>query len=179
HNLQLNGLSRVIVNPGAVSDREEEMEFEVYAEPSVCALRTPDRPQASVERRAAVKVLRVPSLRLDQYLRRIAGRIDLVKIDVEGAELLVLRGATELLARPKNQSATLVFEHEAKNYARFGYAAGELFELLRRNGYVIWRYDAASGLDPFDAEVLSGGTVNLVASKDEEWLRHTLNISRR
>jgi hypothetical protein len=116
-------------------------------------------------------------LRLDHYLPSINRKIDLVKIDVEGAELSVFRGAPELLALPKHQSATFVFECDPKNYARFGYAAGELFALLRGHGYGIWRYHAAAGLAPFDTETVPEGTVNLVAAKDEEWLRHTLRTT--
>jgi FkbM family methyltransferase len=180
HNIRLNGLSHVSVNQCAVSDQDGEMEFEVYAEPSVCALKVQScSAQADARRRTAVKVLRVPSLRMNQYLLRVKRKVDLVKIDVEGAELLVFRGATDLLALPRNQSPTFIFEYEADNYARFGHPAGELFDLLRRNGFGIWRYNGTARLDPFDCKLLSGGTVNLVASKDEKWLRHILSTAQQ
>ena len=180
HNIQLNGLSNVSVNQCAISDQDGEMEFEVFAEPSVCALKVQNySAQAGAGRRTAVKVLRVQSLRMDRYLPRVKRKVDLVKIDVEGAELLVFQGATDLLALAKNQSPTFIFEYEANNYARFGCPAGELFALLRRNGFSIWRYNGMARLDPFDCQLSSGGTVNLVASKDEKWLRHTLSTAQQ
>ena len=100
-------------------------------------------PPSLVPDHAPLNVLRVPSLRLDSYLGG-KRKVDLVKIDVEGAELMVFRGASALLALPKEQSPTVIFEYDSNNYARFGYRAGDLFDILRRNGYGILelqRYD--------------------------------------
>ena len=45
--------------------------------------------------------IRVPQTSLDEYSRRLARKIDFVKLDVEGAEELVLRGAKRFLAEHK------------------------------------------------------------------------------
>src|SRR5207245_5993265 len=79
---------------------------------------------------------RVRAVTLDAYVA--ARRVDLVKIDVEGAEMLVIRGARRLLERPPAEAPVLIFECAAHNYARFGYSPADLFRLLGGSGYLIW-----------------------------------------
>jgi hypothetical protein len=57
-------------------------------------------------------VVRVPVRRLDDLAADIAGRISFVKIDVEGGELGVLRGATATIARHR---PALLIEIEARH----------------------------------------------------------------
>ena len=59
-------------------------------------------------------------------------RLDLVKIDVEGAELLVLRGGRRTLGR----HAPLIFVEVFREWTRaFGFAPADVLEELRRLGY--------------------------------------------
>jgi FkbM family methyltransferase len=59
-------------------------------------------------------------------------RLDLMKIDVEGAEWMVLRGAEESLKRFR---PWLVVEISSKNFRRAGYEARELVSYLEGMGY--------------------------------------------
>jgi FkbM family methyltransferase len=159
-NIRLNGLERIVrSHPWAVSDADGEADLRLGAEPALSALATSSPPGA-----ASPDGPRVRTVTLDSY---VAGRrVDLVKIDVEGAEMLVVRGARRLLARPSREAPILVFECAAHNYARFGYAPSDLFGLLADAGYSLWRYDAPQGLRRQDGDPASGVTVNLVAAKD-------------
>ncbi len=65
----------------------------------------------------------VPTRRLDTILRDVP--VDVIKIDVEGAELGVLRGATGLLA-----SARPVLMFESGPEARFGFTKDAMFDSL-------------------------------------------------
>ena len=159
-NIRLNGLERIVrSHPWAVSDADGETELCLGAEPALSVLAAtasdvaarPDRP-------------RVRTVTLDSYAA--ARRVDLVKIDVEGAEMLVMRGAHQLLARPGSAAPVLVFECAAHNYARFGYSPSDLFRLLAGAGYSVWRYDPPQGLRPQEGDPAPGVTVNLVAAKD-------------
>jgi FkbM family methyltransferase len=59
-------------------------------------------------------------------------RVDIVKIDVEGAELLVLRGGELMIRR---WMPALLLEHDARNIAQFDYAPSEIIALLTQWGY--------------------------------------------
>ena len=85
---------------------------------------------------------------LDDYVsRRGVGDVSFVKCDVEGAELLVLRGARSLLSRPAPPILLLeVYEEWTRD---FGYAPRDLFEFLAKTaGYGFYHLDRA-GLNWF------------------------------
>jgi FkbM family methyltransferase len=69
----------------------------------------------------------VKTIRLDSYLHQCELRPDLVKIDIEGAELLALRGATEVLA-----------EHRPMLMVEVTHRADEVTELLMTAGYSLF-----------------------------------------
>jgi len=158
-NVRLNRLERVVIRPWAVSDAEGEVELRLAAEPALSALAVASSPLSPGQR-----VHRVRAVTLDGYVA--ARRLDVVKIDVEGAEMRVLRGAQRLLQRAPAEAPVLIFECAAHNYARFGYSPADVFRLLRRSGYLVWRYDPSRGLWPQEEEPAPGVTVNLVAAKD-------------
>ena len=95
---EINGLTaRSHVNWCAVSDRNGEAELFQNRNPISASL---IREKAG--RRSIRRTCRVPVLTLDAYTRaRGLERVDLLKVDVEGAELEVLRGAKGVLATTK------------------------------------------------------------------------------
>jgi FkbM family methyltransferase len=72
-----------------------------------------------------------------------------VKIDVEGAELAVVRGARELLRRSR---ATVVFEHEREASALYGFSSEELW--LELDGLGLRVFDL-QGHGPYDRAAFS------------------------
>lgn len=60
------------------------------------------------------------------------GRVDVVKLDVEGAEVAVLAGGERLL---RTWRPTLLVELEDRHLGRFGTTAHEVFEGLTATGY--------------------------------------------
>lgn len=74
----------------------------------------------------------------------------LLKIDVEGAELLVMRGAAETLARHR---PFVIFEHGVGGADLYGSTSGELFDLLDGAGLRIFDLegDGPYTRDRFDA----------------------------
>jgi hypothetical protein len=59
--------------------------------------------------------------------------VDLLKIDVEGFELMVLRGAREALARTR----AIYFEAWDRHFARYGYSFADLHDFLTLHGFTI------------------------------------------
>lgn len=76
-------------------------------------------------------------VRLDDFLPGHA-EISFVKCDIEGAELLALRGAEKLIER---WAPTIVCEINPWFLEGFGISLGELLEFFAKRGYAMYRYD--------------------------------------
>ncbi|MEA2467124.1 MAG: hypothetical protein QOJ57_1250, partial [Thermoleophilaceae bacterium] len=100
-NLALNGLDQVVTHRSAVSDRVGEEELVLYGEGRASWSSLVPR---SIEREDWVvrpeETVTVPTTTIDEAALSLGiERIDLLKIDVEGAEAKVLAGASGLLER--------------------------------------------------------------------------------
>lgn len=117
------GQSRCQLFDLALSDKTGSSSFNyVVSNPSYSGLlkRTYDHPE---EQDTSITVR---TQRLDDLLSPDT-RIDLVKIDVEGGELLVLRGAVHLLARCK---PVVIFEHGLGASELYGATPEQVFDLF-------------------------------------------------
>jgi FkbM family methyltransferase len=88
----------------------------------------------------------VPAVPLDDYLKDKDGRVDLVKIDTEGAEGFILAGMQDTLR--KNSAAKLVTEYIPSKLQDCGYPPDKFFGLLKPHGF---RY---AEIDEFRGTVL-------------------------
>jgi FkbM family methyltransferase len=121
-NLAENGFEWVRAERSACSDAAGTAEL------NVAKVSTEYSSLAPCRRNLASRPETVRVVRLDD---RIEGRLDVVKIDVEGAEWPVLRGIGDLLrSRP-----VLIVESLPENTQRFGYRPNEMFHWLRSFGY--------------------------------------------
>jgi FkbM family methyltransferase len=111
----------VDVRRAALSDQRGEAEFVVHR---TLASRSSLRPvgYGSDE----TETIRVPLEDLDSALPS-GHAVDLLKIDVEGAEHLVLRGALETLRRDR---PLVLFEHQRSTASHYGTGPDEIYDLL-------------------------------------------------
>lgn len=125
-NVRRNRLSNVTAAQIALGDTAGALNLYIGA-PDNLGTTSLRRPYNYSGRTARVDV--VP---LDSYLERVGlDRVDVIKIDVEGAESLVFRGAGKLLsARP-----AIVIEFEESNQVRFGSSCAGLARMLIEKGY--------------------------------------------
>ncbi len=116
------------------------------------------RSPAISDERGAPEQIEVRVSTLDRELAGGPGP-DVLKVDVEGGELDVLRGGRGTLARAR---PLIVFEHVAEAAALYGASSGELWDELSGLGYEIL---ALTGGPPLDRErfCASGGEVNWLA----------------
>lgn len=147
HNISLNRLRNVVVNACVISDRQCEVEIYEGAQDNTgtSSLAPPMNYSGCA--------FRVPSLTLDSYV--VAQRVfpSVIKIDVEGAELLVLKGGRELL---REKHPPIVVEFAPANQARFGYSVDDLSSELQNLGYHL--RPVCEGADV--------GYVNMLATSD-------------
>jgi hypothetical protein len=79
----------------------------------------------------------VASSTLDRYvLENKVEKIDLLKVDVEGAELSVLRGGERLL---REKAPVLIIEFNRNTTRVFGYGLSALKEYIESFGYTLYR----------------------------------------
>jgi FkbM family methyltransferase len=127
----------------ALSDRAGQTRF------FVCSHLSGFSSLARPYRRKAEEIT-VETARLDDVLPADR-RVDFVKLDVEGAELLVLRGAAATLARCR---PILVFECGPGGPRSFGYAAEDLYDFVTGlEGYSVFTLKAfLDGGGPIDRD---------------------------
>lgn len=139
-HLALNGLSaRVSVRPEAISDRAGDADFldaGTHGDNRLVAAAMPG-------------TTTVPSLSIDGFCETSGLSPDLIKIDIEGAELAALRGARQTIARRGPALALFVELHPAI-WPSLGVGRADLEEELRRQHLVI---DSLPGVvDPWAVE---------------------------
>jgi FkbM family methyltransferase len=80
--------------------------------------------------------IRVPCTTVDAFVeRRGIAKVDLMKIDAEGAELAILQGSRETLSRCK---PVILAEVRADLSDRFSASREEIFEYMRSCGYSVY-----------------------------------------
>lgn len=118
---QVNGFSHIEVHPVAVSDKPGEVRFSL------------DDSNGGINRgEIGVSAEVVPAIKLDDFLQTEA-HIDLVKIDIEGAEGLAIQGMAHLL---QNHRPILFTEFTPAALPVYsGISSEDYLNLLRRLGY--------------------------------------------
>ena len=149
-NLERNNLANVTIIEGAGGRRRESRQFYLRGDVSAVNSLFPDSCYAEVTSTTDVQVLPVDDL-IDAGIGA-----DLVKIDVEGAELDVLAGMPRLLAHP---GIHLVVEWHPVLQEAAGYAADELPRQLLDAGF---RIDAVGHLG---SRPLRSGEITDLASR--------------
>ena len=117
---------------------------------------------------SAGRRVEVPMVRLDDLARGL-GRVALLKIDVEGYELLVLEGSTALLGR----TDAVLFESSEEHYRQYGYATADVLALLQGAGFDMYRVDADGDPEAVPAGYVSSRCENLLALRPTARSRFT------
>jgi len=139
-NLTANGLEDAVqLYQMAVADRDGDSTLlipvnAIHAAFSCLADGTPRRNEL-LWREEPVKVCKLDSLPIK--------RVDFIKIDTEGAELLVLRGGERLI---RSSLPKILLEFTPLNTRQFGYEPEALIELLKSWGYTSFQREGIEDL---------------------------------
>jgi FkbM family methyltransferase len=117
---------------------------------------------------------KVTARTLDDVVKELGlSKVDVVKIDVEGGELDVLRSAPTLL---KNLRPLIIAEYSRNTWAGFGATFNELEELCRDFSYQLRLFDQQQKLSPVSAEIAESAFANLILVPLESALKHNSNV---
>jgi FkbM family methyltransferase len=155
-NVQSNRARNVALYQTAVCDTVGRADLFLPQDPSLAFLNPiPDdeAPMTSVE-----------TTTLDQVCHSTGCVPDLVKVDVEGAELAVLQGS-ECLAARGDDAPTWIVEYEPENCVRFKYQASDLTRHFRSRGYSVYWLSEKNYLTSIESALLTESAGNFVATK--------------
>ena len=131
-NVAVNHAENIVVEPIACTDREQNLTL--YAAPNVnTGASSLSQQNASISAGDLPRQYSVRGRPIDDVVRELnLSRVDAIKIDVEGAEVLVLRGALQTLTRfhPK-----IVVEVIASQLASFQTTPEDLSSVIKSAGY--------------------------------------------
>ncbi|MEX0958151.1 MAG: FkbM family methyltransferase [Burkholderiales bacterium] len=140
-NVALNGAVNVVLDKRALGDQAGVLKLYLPREGVSASL----RPHASV---SECEVIEAQVTTLDEYVSRMGiQRLDLLKADIEGAELLLLKGGMATLRKFK---PTLLLEIQAHSTRLFGYEPNAVFSLLSELGYRAGYVQEDGSLTAFD-----------------------------
>ncbi len=168
-NIELNGLPNVIVETRALSDRPGPRAMAMESPHSSNASMAPPGPDSPC--------FEVECVRFDDYVRsRGIGRIDLIKLDIEGAETAALRGMTGLLDR--DDAPAILCELNPTMLDIMGSSCEELLTLMGGLGYRPHRLAPGPALRPLGSLPGQYEHVNAVFVKMPSESRHVPTAHR-
>jgi len=127
NNIQLNNLDNIDLYKIALSDKVGSINFEL----------SPVKEESGWGGISnSENAMTVSTARLDEIVDQ---DIEIMKIDVEGAELLVLLGARKLLE--KNRIKTIIFEVNPSRMQKLNFNLSDIVQLLEKYGYKILEKD--------------------------------------
>jgi FkbM family methyltransferase len=145
-NVALNEATNITLNNVALGDQAGRLQLFLPAEGVSASF----QPHSSISK---CTILEADVTTLDNYVERAGfARLDFLKADIEGAELLLLKGGRQTLQRFK---PTLLLEIQAHSTQLFGHEPATVFDFLKDLGYMA-NYIAQDGrlvpleMDRFD-----------------------------
>ena len=148
-NVELNAFDNVTIVPSALADRPGTLPL--YAQDAIVeGFHNEGTASLWAGRERGRLVAEVPVETLDALAERLGlARVDLIKIDVEGAERAVLHGSHETLRR---FAPLLLVELSDENFRTCGYSTRDLLADLHQLGYEAFLLDREGRERPIDSE---------------------------
>ncbi len=149
----LNGFSQITVNRCAVGDERKDVAFSVSMDSAYSSM-------IDTGRSAEAASISVPMETIDAYVAaHDIPRVDLMKVDVEGAEHLVIDGASGLLRDPARRPRLVMLELAEANLTPFGTSVERIIEAMQRFGYQPSQLSSAGRLTPYRTDLKHGYNV--------------------
>jgi FkbM family methyltransferase len=148
-HLRLNRLENVELFPYALSDRRGTAVLHLSPSENLAKSSLREENVTMGLRTQSPGSVEVRTRTLDEHVLSAGHRPNVLKIDVEGAELLVISGGLSTLS--PDDSAAILFEASDLQTAAFGYTTRDLKTKLLELGYEVFRY-RGDGLEPVSSD---------------------------
>lgn len=125
-NIRLNSSNNIIAHNFGFSNQQGEFTFYYYPEGSGNAS------SANLTGRDDIEKVQCKVRTLDDYTEEYGLKVDFIKCDVEGAELMVFQGGERTICR----DLPIVFSEILRKWSKkFDYNPNQIFEMFRKIGY--------------------------------------------
>lgn len=105
-------------------------------------------------------IVEIDAISLDEFLPDDF-KVNVVKLDIEGAEFMALKGMEKILQR--SDHVLMLVEYASHHMTKFGYTPQELTEWLEAQGFVYWGGHGGQSAPP----IVSGSIYNFFFEKKE------------
>jgi len=149
-------IEKVIIVDGAAGNRNGTVEFQLDRyHPAGHRINIASSSTSKHNETDKRNIIKVKSYTIDEVLNRnqnLFSQISLIKIDVQGAEKMVLEGAEETINK-FHPSLFVEIDEEALN--EYGTNTSEIIEMLKSRNYTPFYIDKKNKLQEIDIKVLS------------------------
>jgi FkbM family methyltransferase len=128
-NVSVNGYSNVIPEQKAVSNRNEKKKL--YLNKQNAGMHTIYK-----SKNANLGSVEIETVSLDNYFSNYRGKIDFIKMDIEGSEYTALEGMQTILKRQNNIKLLVAFD--SSSIREYGYKPKQYIDLLMSNGFRVY-----------------------------------------
>lgn len=150
-NFSINNYQNIVCERKAVSDKNGNLRLYLSESSG----------KHSIFRNNAHKnSINVECIKLDDYFeeKKLIDKIDFVKIDVEGAELQVLKGMKSIIS--KNENLKIYTEYVPSFIEQSGSKPKEIFDLLSNEGFFFYKGNPRNQLESIDVSKLLSSNNN-------------------
>lgn len=128
-SIEINGFSNIVVNQTCVGNYDGIVEFSLSSDSAYSSI-------LDSGRKTEIKKIKLPITKLDSYINNMKiNKIDFIKIDVEGAEKLVIEGASTIFSTPSLRPKCMMIELCDINLKAFQTSIKEIVALIIAKDY--------------------------------------------
>lgn len=153
-SMLINGYENISINRMALGASDGVIEFSQSSDGAYSSI-------YDVGRKREKKKISVPITTIDHYVEKNKiRRIDVMKVDVEGAEKMVLDCAKNIMSNREMRPTLVMLELFDQNFKPYNTSVDDVIGLMKCYGYSPYYVDRAGVKKPFDSK-LSNIFVNI------------------
>jgi len=168
-NVEMNHLGNVIINNVAIADKKGFVDL-FLSTPENIGMNSIISPQ-----NYSGEVINICAISIDEYVKeRGINNIDIIKADIEGAELLMLKGCRRLLS--ENNKPILILEINKMQLDKYENGFKDICNILISNGYYLYKINSEN-IKNVSNKFINDQFFNILATTESLELLDSLHIT--